>query len=49
MTEDELEQVTGWNLEERQRLMEEAQALMQAVREGRHGGNGPEVEDEQCE
>ena len=46
VTEDELEIVTGWNLEQRQALQEEAAALEEAVSIGRHGGEGPEAEDE---
>lgn len=44
LTEDELEQVTGWNLEQRQAFQEEARALQAAAAAGRHGGNGPEAE-----
>lgn len=47
LTEDELEQVTGWNLEQRQAFQEEARALQAAAAAGRHGGNGPEAEPEE--
>lgn len=47
LTEDELETITGWNLEQRQDFQEEAEALQAATAAGRHGGNGPEVDPEE--
>ena len=42
---EELEIITEYNLRDLAYYQEEARQLQKAVEAGRHGGDGPEVED----
>ena len=46
MTSDELETMTAINLRDEAYYLEEAQKLQEAAEQGRHGGNGEEVEED---
>lgn len=45
MTEQELEEITAYNLHDLAYYEQEAEMLRQAAEQGRHGGEGEEVDD----